>query len=91
MPEWIVVHSAEEAVDAFDYLGAPVVVKPVSGHHGRDVFVAGTAEEVITALRRGRGRAAGWSWSSHTSPGPTTASWWSGAGSPPPPSCPRPG
>ena len=49
VPEGIVVHSTEEAVDAFDYLGGPVVVKPVSGHHGRDVFVASTAGEVITA------------------------------------------
>lgn len=50
VPEGIVVHSAEEAVDAFDSLGAPVVVKPLSGHHGRDVFLGlSTAEEVITA------------------------------------------
>ena len=51
VPEGIVAHSAEEAVDAFGYLGAPVVVKPVSGHHGRNVFVASTAGEVITAYR----------------------------------------
>ena len=46
--EGIVVHSAGEAVDALDYLGAPVVVKPVSGHHGQNVVVAATAEEVFT-------------------------------------------
>ena len=50
VPEGTVVHSAEEAVQAFDYLGAPVVVKPVSGHHGENVFVASTAEDVATAF-----------------------------------------
>ena len=55
VPEGIVVRSAEEAADAFAYLGAPVVVKPVSGHHGRDISVALTPEEVIKA----RGAAAG--------------------------------
>ncbi len=54
VPEGIVVHSAEEALDAFDDLGAPVVVKPVSGHHGRNVFVASTAEEAVTAWRAAR-------------------------------------
>jgi cyanophycin synthetase len=49
VPDGIVVHSGEEAVDAFGYLGAPVVVKPLSGHHGRNVFVASTVEEVIIA------------------------------------------
>ncbi len=49
VPKGIVVHSAEEAVDAFAYLGAPVVVKQVSGHHGRNVFLAPTVEEVIAA------------------------------------------
>jgi cyanophycin synthetase len=49
VPEGIVAHSAEEAMDALDHLGAPVVVKPVSGHHGRNIFVASTAEEVSTA------------------------------------------
>ena len=48
-PEGTVVHSAEEAVDAFDYLGGFVVVKPVSGNHGRGVSVASTAEEVMIA------------------------------------------
>jgi len=51
VPEGIVVHSAEEAVDAFGYLGAPVVVKPVSGHHGRNVFVASAAGDVIAGYR----------------------------------------
>lgn len=49
VPEGIVVHSAEEAADAFGYLGAPVVVKPLSGHHGQHISVAHTSEEVVTA------------------------------------------
>ena len=50
VPKGKVVQSAEEAVDAVAYLGAPVVIKPVSGHHGRDVFIGlSTVEEVITA------------------------------------------
>ncbi len=47
--EWVVVGSAGEAVDAFAQLDAPVVVKPVSGHHGQDVFVVFTVEEVVAA------------------------------------------
>jgi cyanophycin synthetase len=50
VPEGIAVHSAEEAVAAFDYLGGPVVVKPVGGNHGRDVFIAVTASEASTAF-----------------------------------------
>jgi len=49
VPEGIVVHSAEEAADAFSYLGPPVVVKPLSGHHGQDIFVAHAPEDVIAA------------------------------------------
>ena len=50
VPEGIDVRTAEEAVAAFEYLGGPVVVKPVSGNHGRDVFVAATAPEASTAF-----------------------------------------
>ena len=50
VPEGIDVRSAEEAAAAFDYLGGPVVVKPVAGNHGRDVFVAVTAPEASTAF-----------------------------------------
>ncbi len=50
VPEGIAVRSADEAVAAFDYLGGPVVVKPVGGNHGRDVFVAVTAPEASTAF-----------------------------------------
>ena len=56
VPEGIEVRSAEETVAAFDYLGGPVVIKPVSGNHGRDVFVAATASEASTAFTAaGRG------------------------------------
>jgi cyanophycin synthetase len=49
VPEGIVVHNAEEAADAFDHLGPPVVVKPLSGHHGQHTSVAHTPEEAISA------------------------------------------
>lgn len=52
VPEGILVRDAAEAVAAFERLGGPLaVVKPVSGNHGQDVFVAATAAEA--------GRAAG--------------------------------
>ena len=50
VPEGIAVRSAADAMAAFNYLGGPVVVKPVSGNHGRDVFVAVTAAEAVTAF-----------------------------------------
>jgi cyanophycin synthetase len=46
VPEGIVVRDAVEAAAAFDQLGDPVVMKPVRGNHGRDVFVVETPEEV---------------------------------------------
>jgi cyanophycin synthetase len=49
VPDGILVRNAEEAVAAFDRLGGPVVVKPVSGNHGQDVFVAATATEAGVA------------------------------------------
>jgi cyanophycin synthetase len=58
VPEGLLVRSAEEAVAAFGRLGGPVVVKPVSGNQGHDVFVAVTAAEAgaaaATAARGGR-------------------------------------
>jgi cyanophycin synthetase len=58
VPDGILVRSAEEAVAAFDRLGGPVVVKPVSGNQGKDVFVAVTAAEAgaaaAVAARGGR-------------------------------------
>jgi cyanophycin synthetase len=55
VPEGTIAQSEEEAVDAFEYLGPPVVVKPVSGHHGQNVFVASTAEETAAAFRAAGG------------------------------------
>jgi cyanophycin synthetase len=49
VPDGLLVRGAEEAVAAFDRLGGPVVVKPVSGNHGQDVFVAATAAEAGAA------------------------------------------
>ena len=49
VPEGVLVHSAEQAAEAFAFLGGPVVVKPLSGHHGQDIFVALTQDDVIAA------------------------------------------
>ena len=59
VPEGIAVRSAEEAAAAFDDLGGPVVVKPVCGNHGRDVFVAVTASEASTAYTVAAGQDGG--------------------------------
>ncbi len=50
VPQGIVVHDAAEAVAAYDRLGGTVVVKPVSGSHGRDVFIVETVEEASAAF-----------------------------------------
>jgi len=50
VPDGMVVQHAAEAVAAFDRLGGRVVVKPVSGNHGRDVFIVETAEEASSAF-----------------------------------------
>ncbi len=50
VPEGIVAHDAAAAVAAYDRLGGTVVVKPVFGNHGRDVFIVETAEEASTAF-----------------------------------------
>jgi len=39
VPDGIVAQSAKDAVDALDWLGAPVVVKPRNGNHGKCVTV----------------------------------------------------
>jgi cyanophycin synthetase len=49
-PDGMVVRDAAEAVAAFDRFGGRVVVKPVSGNHGRDVFIVETAEEASSAF-----------------------------------------
>lgn len=52
VPEGIMVHSAGEAWQAAQNLGVPVVVKPLSGNHGRAVFVNLTRQhEIETAWR----------------------------------------
>ena len=50
VPNGIVAHDAAEAVAAFGRLGGTVVVKPVFGNHGRDVFIAETVEEASAAF-----------------------------------------
>jgi cyanophycin synthetase len=50
VPEGIVVHDAAEAAAACGRLGGRVVVKPVAGNHGRDVFIVDSAEEARAAF-----------------------------------------
>jgi cyanophycin synthetase len=50
VPEGIVVHDTAEAAAAFGRLGGRAVVKPVSGNHGRDVFIVESAEEARSAF-----------------------------------------
>jgi cyanophycin synthetase len=50
VPHGVVVNDAGEAVAAYNRLGGTVVVKPVSGSHGRDVFIVETVEEASAAF-----------------------------------------
>jgi cyanophycin synthetase len=50
VPEGIVVHNPAELLAAYDRLSGKVVVKPVFGNHGRDVFIVETAEEASAAF-----------------------------------------
>lgn len=50
VPEGIVVHNPAEVIAAYDRLGGKVVVKPVFGNHGRDVFIVDTVEEASAAF-----------------------------------------
>jgi cyanophycin synthetase len=50
VPDGIVVHNPAELLAAYDRLSGKVVVKPVFGNHGRDVFIVETAEEASSAF-----------------------------------------
>jgi cyanophycin synthetase len=50
VPEGIVVHNPAELLAAYDRLSGKVVVKPVFGNHGRDVYIVETAEEASSAF-----------------------------------------
>ncbi len=50
VPQGIVAQDAAGAVAAYHRLGGTVVVKPVFGSHGRDVFIAETVEEASAAF-----------------------------------------
>ena len=47
VPRGIVVRTAEEAVEAVDRLGFPLVVKPLDGNHGRGVTIGVSSEEQL--------------------------------------------
>jgi cyanophycin synthetase len=52
VPEGVVVTTVEEAIAAYEEIGAPVVVKPLSGHQGENVWIElADAGEVATAFR----------------------------------------
>ncbi|HTH39162.1 MAG TPA: acetate--CoA ligase family protein, partial [Rhodocyclaceae bacterium] len=60
VPEGCLVESAEEAWDAAEDIGVPVVVKPYDGNHGRGVFTNLTTREQVetayaVALEEGSG------------------------------------
>jgi cyanophycin synthetase len=50
VPEGIVVHNPAELLAAYGRLSGRVVVKPVFGNHGRDVYIVETAEEASSAF-----------------------------------------
>jgi cyanophycin synthetase len=62
VPEGIVAQTAKDAVAALDWLGAPVVVKPRNGNHGKCVTVgirtAAQAEQAYNRAAAGSGSAA---------------------------------
>jgi cyanophycin synthetase len=79
------VDSAEDAWDAAEDIGLPVVVKPVDGNHARGVFTnLMTREEVESAYAAPSMKAAASS-SNATSPARNTACWSSAASWSPPP------
>ncbi|AJP57790.1 cyanophycin synthetase [Pandoraea vervacti] len=60
VPEGRLVDSAQDAWDAAEDIGLPVVVKPYDGNHGRGVFINLTTREEVTtafdvALEEGNG------------------------------------
>jgi cyanophycin synthetase len=58
VPEGEVVASVEDAIEAAEDIGYPVVVKPTDGNHARGVFTnVMSPEEVAAAFRWRRPRA----------------------------------
>ncbi|MFI5776731.1 cyanophycin synthetase [Nocardia sp. NPDC051570] len=48
----IAVYSEQEAIEALDELGGPVVVKPVAGNHGQDVHLELRTSDAVAAAYR---------------------------------------
>lgn len=60
VPQQLQVRDAEDAVDAAQHIGFPVVVKPVDGNHGRGVAInLMTDEDVAEAFERAREEGSG--------------------------------
>jgi cyanophycin synthetase len=60
VPRQFLVRDAEDAVDAAQHIGFPVVVKPIDGNHGRGVSVNLTSDdEVAEAYERAREEGSG--------------------------------
>jgi cyanophycin synthetase len=79
------VSSAEDAWEAAEDIGLPVVVKPTDGNHGRGVFAGpDTREEVEAAYARGRSPKAASVLVERFIPATSTACWWSAASWSPP-------
>ena len=55
VPDGVIVRSEQEAIEAFQEIGAPVVVKPLDGRQGKGVSLnLSTVEEVIEAFHVAR-------------------------------------
>ncbi|MCC2682074.1 MAG: Cyanophycin synthetase [Nitrosospira multiformis] len=52
IPEGRIVHSAEDAWEAAQEIGLPVVIKPCDGNHGRGVFIELSKREEIESAYR---------------------------------------
>ena len=80
VPEGQVVANAEEAWEAAEDIGLPVVVKPSDANHGRGVSLElTTREEVDGRLRRGRARRQRRDGRALHPRLASTACWWSAA------------
>ena len=92
VPDGRPVADADDAWEAAEEIGAPVVVKPRDGNQGRGVATNLTTREQVTGRLRGRPprKARKRSWWSSSPPAMTIACWSSADGSWPRPAASRP-